>query len=81
MSGLGQIIYQPCPGPPAPQPFIFNNLQYQRAANNVYSHQAAYNLRKNAVVTGKTYKFKSDQERMQSLIGGFAVNPRCSSSS
>jgi hypothetical protein len=78
LSQRDQLQNCPCTGGIcAPQPFIFDNVQYQTAANTVYEHQVAYDIRKNARVTGKTYKFKTDYERMQALIGGYARNPTC----
>lgn len=49
--------------------FIFDNVQYQNSANTVVNYAEAYNVASNAVVTGNTYKYKTDYERMQSLIG------------
>ena len=60
-------------------PFIFENVPFQNAANQVYEFQRNYNIAKNAATTGNTYKFKTDFERMQSLIGSYARNPSCSS--
>jgi hypothetical protein len=59
--------------------FIFESVQWQTAANTVYEHVQAYNTAKNATVTGKTYKFKSDYERMQALLGKFGRDPVCPS--
>jgi len=49
--------------------FVFDNPGVQNAANTVYEQKKAYDLAKNAAVTGNTYKFKSDFERMQYLLG------------
>lgn len=49
--------------------FVFDNPGVQNAANAVYEQKKAYDLAKNAAVTGNTYKFKSDFERMQYLLG------------
>ena len=49
--------------------FVFGNPGVQNAANAVYEYKKAYDLAKNAAVTGNTYKFKSDFERMQYLLG------------
>jgi hypothetical protein len=66
----------PCPClPPVSTIFVFESVQFQNAANTVYEHKVAYDLRKNATVTGKTYKFKTDFERMQALIGSYGVGP------
>jgi hypothetical protein len=62
-------------------PFIFESVQWQNAANTVYEHVQAYNRTERAVRTGKTYKFKSDYERMQALLGRFGRDPVCPSSS
>lgn len=67
---------QTCPCEPSncpPKPFIFDNVQYQNSANTVYERQQSYNRAKNARVTGKTYKFKTDYERMQALTGCLAA--------
>lgn len=75
MTSLSQKdTLQTCPDTQVPQPFVFNTVQYQNSANTVYNHKEAYNIRKNAAVTGKTYKFKTDYERMQALIGCYGVN-------
>jgi hypothetical protein len=50
-------------------PFVFDNVAYQNAANNVYEYVKAYNTANNATTTGNTYKFKSDYERMQYMLG------------
>lgn len=82
MSGTIYPQLQPCPcqnNCPSTV-FIFESVQWQNAANTVYEHVEAYNLAKNARVTGKTYKFKSDYERMQALLGRFGRDPVCPSS-
>lgn len=82
MSGSTYPQLQPCPCQnTCPSTiFIFESVQWQNAANTVYEHQKAYNATNNATVTGKTYKFKSDYERMQALLGKFGRDPTCSSS-
>ncbi len=50
-------------------PFVFESVAYQNAANNVYEYVTAYNTANNAAVTGSNYKFKSDYERMQYVLG------------
>jgi hypothetical protein len=82
MSGTIYPQLQTCPCQTCPSTiFIFESVQWQNAANTVYEHQQAYNIRKNAAITGKTYKFKSDYERMQALLGKFGRDPVCPSSS
>ena len=49
--------------------FVFGNPGVQNAANAVYEQKKAYDTANNATVTGNTYKFKSDFERMQYLLG------------
>ena len=49
--------------------FIFANPVFQNSCNTIYQFKKSYDIRKNAVVTGNTYKFKSDFERMQYLLG------------
>ena len=41
----------------------------QNADNCVYNQALIYNATNNAVVTGNTFKYKSDRERMQALLG------------
>lgn len=48
-------------------PFIFDNVQYQNSADSVYEFAKQYSTVNAA--TGKTYKFKTDAERMQYIIG------------
>ena len=71
MSGILYPQLQPCPcqnNCPSTI-FVFESVQWQNAANTVFEHVQAYNTKNNARVTGKTYKFKSDYERMQALLG------------
>ena len=75
-----QIGACPCQGTCPSTIFVFESVQWQNAANTVYEHQKAYNTANNATTTGKTYKFKSDYERMQALLGKFGRDPVCSSS-
>jgi hypothetical protein len=49
--------------------FVFNTPQFQNAANTVYEQKKAFDNSNNATTTGNTYKFKSDFERMQYLLG------------
>ena len=49
--------------------FIFNSPAFQTAANMVYQYKKNIDLTNNAAATGKTYKFKTDFERMQYLLG------------
>lgn len=49
--------------------FVFNSPAFQNASNMVYQFKKQADIRNNATVTGKTYKFKTDFERMQYLIG------------
>lgn len=41
----------------------------QNADNTVFNYAKIYDATNNAAVTGNTYKYKSDRERMQALIG------------
>ena len=74
-----QIATCPCSNNCPSTIFVFESVQWQNAANTVYEHQKAYNTANNATTTGKTYKFKSDYERMQALLGKFARDPVCPS--
>ena len=51
--------------------FIFETPSFQTSCNTVYEYKKAVDTRANATVTGNTYKFKTDFERMQYLIGLF----------
>jgi hypothetical protein len=50
-------------------PFIFESPAVQRANNMVYEYVQAYNTANNVGNSGNVYKFKSDYERMQYLLG------------
>lgn len=63
---------------PVSTPFVFETVAYQNGANQVYEYVQAYNTANNASVTGSNYKFKSDYERMQYLLGQKARKPGCS---
>lgn len=63
---------------PVSTPFVFETVAYQNAANQVYEYVQAYNTANNAAVTGSNYKFKSDYERMQYLLGQKGRKPGCS---
>ena len=49
--------------------FIFDTVGYQNSANTVNNFVKIYNAQNNSAVTGNGFKFKSDAERMQNLIG------------
>lgn len=49
--------------------FIFESVPFQNAANTVFNHASNYDAVNNAVVTGNTYKYRSDFERMQAITG------------
>lgn len=49
--------------------FIFESPAFQNAANMVYVHKKNIDALTNATVTGNTYRFKTDFERMQYLLG------------
>ncbi len=57
--------------------FIFDNVQYQNSANNVYNHKVEFDLQPRNEKKGKKYVFKTDYERMQALIGRYGVAPAC----
>ena len=67
---------QPCPCA-VRTIFVFDSPQFQNACNTVYEYKTAVDIQKNAAVTGKTYKFKSDLERMQYLLGSYNRKPSC----
>ena len=49
--------------------FIFDTVDYQNSANTVNNFVKVYNARNNAAATGNSFKFKSDHDRMQNLLG------------
>ena len=49
--------------------FVFESTSFQNACNMVYQYKKNVDIANNATVTGKTYKFKTDFERMQYLLG------------
>lgn len=80
MSVPGAAQTQPCP---CSYPncvstiFIFDNVQYQNAANTVYNRVQDFNAQPRNVKKGKKYQFANDYERMQALIGRYGVAPQC----
>ena len=55
--------------------FIFETRSFQNGCNTIYQQKKAFDTANNATVTGKTFKFKTDFERMQYLIGLYGSNP------
>ena len=51
------------------QNFVFESPSFQRGCNTIYEEKKAFDLASNATVTGNTFKFKTDFERMQYLLG------------
>ena len=49
--------------------FIFETVDFQNGANTINKYVDQYNANCNAAVTGNTFKFASDYDRMKSLIG------------
>lgn len=49
--------------------FIFNTIDYQNSANTVNKYVENYNAVNNAAVTGNTFKFQTNADRMKNLIG------------
>jgi hypothetical protein len=49
--------------------FIFNSPAFQNSCNMIYQYKKNLDTSNNAARTGKTYKFKTDFERMQYLLG------------
>ena len=67
---------QPCPCAVSTI-FVFDSPQVQNACNTVYEHKLAVDTKNNAAVTGKTYKFKSDLERIQYKLGSYNRKTSC----
>jgi hypothetical protein len=57
------------------QNFVFESPSFQRGCNTIYEEKKAFDLANNATITGKTFKFKTDFERMQNLIGLYGSTP------
>jgi hypothetical protein len=49
--------------------FIFDTVDYQNGANTVNNFVKIYNARNNSAVTGNSFKFASDADRMKNLLG------------
>ncbi len=49
--------------------FIFETVDFQNGANTINSFVDQYNANCNAAVTGNTFKFRSDYDRMKNLLG------------
>lgn len=49
--------------------FVFESPAFQNAANMVYVYKQNIDALANATATGNTYRFKTDFERMQYLLG------------
>ena len=49
--------------------FIFDTVDYQNGANTVNNFVKIYNAQNNSAVTGNSFKFKSDADRMANLLG------------
>lgn len=50
--------------------FIFETVDFQNGANTINNYVNTYNANCNAPVTGNTFKFASDYDRMKNLLGG-----------
>lgn len=49
--------------------FIFETVDFQNGANTINNFVDQYNANCNAAVTGNTFKFRSDYDRMKNLLG------------
>lgn len=49
--------------------FIFETVDFQNGANTINNYVDQYNANCNAAVTGNTFKFRSDYDRMKNLLG------------
>jgi len=64
---MSENITRSCGSYPPPEPFIFNTVGVQNAANVVYTN----------VSTSGVKQFKDDRSRMQFLLGQRAKNTTC----
>ncbi len=49
--------------------FIFESVDFQNGAKTINNYVSQYNAVTNAAVTGNTFKFASDYDRMKNLLG------------
>lgn len=49
--------------------FIFESVDFQNGANTINNYVENYNAVNNSAVTGNTFKFASDYDRMKNLLG------------
>ena len=49
--------------------FIFESVDFQNGANTINNYVDNYNAATNAAVTGNTFKFASDYDRMKNVLG------------
>lgn len=49
--------------------FIFETVDFQNGANTINNYVDSYNAATNAAVTGNTFKYASDYDRMKNLLG------------
>ncbi len=49
--------------------FIFETVDFQNGANTINNYVNTYNAQCNAAVTGNSFKFRSDYDRMKNLLG------------
>lgn len=76
--GATSIVPCPCATPNCVSTiFVFESVQFQNAANTVYTRKTDFNADPRNVRKGKKFVFTSDYQRMQALIGQFGVAPAC----
>jgi hypothetical protein len=49
--------------------FIFNTIDYQNSANTFNNYVENQNAQNNAAATGRSFQFRTDADRMKSLLG------------
>lgn len=59
----------PCQVNLGPPEFIFDSRVVQNGANTIYEAKKAYDTTPANIAAGRTYKFKTDFERMQYKLG------------
>ena len=55
--------------------FTYNSPTTQNQANMLYQEKVKYEAANNAAVTGKTFRFASQQDRILALIGRYNQAP------
>lgn len=67
-----------CDGGVISTAFVYDTVQIQNAANNVYVQKSTIDASLKAKGSENRYQFKTDGERMQYILGQLGTRPKCS---